>query len=296
MLDDRLPECKKLQLSAERVTRRHAVYVRLVVYRKCMAQDRSRFYVYVDEAGDRGWGRAASPVFVLSAVIVKAVQDTALRAALNSINVGLERPPTRELHWAENLRPHATRKHVARQIASLPLVLANVVVCKDSLVKSGTALDDPARTYHYAVRRLLERVSWAVDRKDGCADLRFAHVRRFKYDPLFKYLEYLRADPECRIAWAALKNGTRPKIEQPSQIRGLQVADAVAGAVYAAVRPDQHGDVEPGYLRAIAPRLWRGPSNNLHKYGLHFIQGRQHDCRAHHSWFAELQRTSGLRY
>jgi Protein of unknown function (DUF3800) len=250
---------------------------------------RTPYDVYVDEAGDRGWGGLSSPVFVLSAVVVKRIDDVALRAGLLGINTAMSRPVGNVLHWAQNLREHSDRKFVAGELARLPADFINVVVCKDSLMGSGSALAKPSYQYNYPMRRLLERVSWLMDGSDGVATLRLAHVRRFKYETLHNYLDYLAVDRDCRINWATLKNGTRPKIEQPSQRRGLQVADLVAGCVYAAVRTDRHGGQEPQYLQSIAPRLWTGPTKKLETYGLHFISGRGHECGTHNPWLPALR-------
>ena len=253
---------------------------------------REPYFVYVDEAGDRGWGGRSSPVFVLSAVIVKRSNDAALRSGLDAINSAFGRSCRQRLHWAENIREHSDRKFVSRELAKLPATFVNVVVCKDSLMGTGSMLNRPAYQYNYPVRRLLERISWFVDRQNGVATLRFAHVRRFKYETLRTYLDRLQRDYSCQISWAGLKNGTRPKIEQPSQVRGLQAADLVAGCVYAAVRSDRHGDQEPAYLRTIRPRLWTGPTNKLGTYGLHFVNGSAHDCGDHFGWLKELRSAS----
>jgi hypothetical protein len=232
---------------------------------------REPYTVYVDEAGDRGWGGRASPVFVLSAVVLRKANDTALRAMLDKFNGSLGRLNGHTVHWSENLRDHAQRKHIARQITGLPVVLINMVLCKDSLIGSGTRLSDPGSQYNYLVRLLLERVSWYLERRSpkGRAELRFAHVKRFKYDTLTSYLTHLQGRHDVNIYWDALK--VPPKIEQPSQRRGLQVADITAGCVYAAVRTDEWGDQEPAYLKLIAPRIWAGPTGKLTAYGLKFI-------------------------
>ena len=47
---------------------------------------RKLFRVYVDEAGDRGWGSRSSEVFVLAAVVVPDDEDSALRGILDGIN------------------------------------------------------------------------------------------------------------------------------------------------------------------------------------------------------------------
>jgi hypothetical protein len=62
------------------------------------------FRVYVDEAGDRGWGGRSSPVFVVSAVIVSDDEDAELRRSLDSINRDFGRDPKSVLHWARGAR------------------------------------------------------------------------------------------------------------------------------------------------------------------------------------------------
>lgn len=256
-----------------------------------MVLQRTPYVVYVDEAGDRGWGGRSSPVFALSAVIVKQADDRALREMLDAVNGAMNQPPGRVLHWAENIREHSDRKMVATRLAGLPATFVNIVLCKDSLLGSGTKLSDPEAQYNYLVRYLLERVSWYVDQKFGLATLRFAHVRRFKYQNLYDYLDYLPYVHGCTIRWSALKNGQRPHIEQPHQRRGLQVADMLAGSVYAAVRPDRHGEQEPEYLRRVSSRLWTGRTNKLSTYGLKVVSGSGHDCADHFDWLADLRQS-----
>ncbi|MDP8930557.1 MAG: DUF3800 domain-containing protein [Actinomycetota bacterium] len=249
-------------------------------------QQRARrlFRVYIDEAGDRGWDSNSSPVFVLAAVIVPDEEDRLARSILDEINVQLGRAPQSLLHWSKNLKEHSPRKLVARTIGASDVALTAVIVHKSCLVNAGSALGDPAKQYNYAVRRLLERVTWYVDRRDGEAILTFAHVRRFPYDELEDYLRHLR-NSATEIKWRALR---RVRINQPKKIRLLQMADLVAGCIYAAVRTDKFGDYEPAYLREIAPRLWTGPTGKLHTYGLHFVGAGGCACAQTYPWWTEL--------
>lgn len=101
------------------------------------------YRVYVDEAGDRGWGGRSTPIFVLSAVIVQDVERETLRATLDDINADLGKPARTVLHWSSNVKLHAQRKHVARMLASTPATITNVVVLKEAMIGSGTVLSDP---------------------------------------------------------------------------------------------------------------------------------------------------------
>jgi Protein of unknown function (DUF3800) len=130
-----------------------------------MARDLYR--VYVDETGDRGWGGSSSPIFVMSAVIVRDEDVPELKALRDRICARLGKPTTTTLHWAENVKAHSARKFVAGQLAGAPMAVTNVAVIKESMMGSGTGLADAHQQYNYAVRRLLERVSWYVDERGG---------------------------------------------------------------------------------------------------------------------------------
>jgi hypothetical protein len=251
--------------------------------------ERDRYFVYVDEAGDRGWGGQSSPVFLLTAVVVHDRDDVLLREALDDINKKLGREPNHVLHWAENVREHSDRKMAAGRLADTPAWFIAVVLCKESL-DSSTGLSDPVSQYNYCVRRLLERISWLMNqqRPRGRATLRFAHVRRFKYERLTAYLVLLK-QRQTTIVWEAFSG--HPRIEAPAQIRGLQAADLAAGAVYSATRPDRYGNWEPTYLIALGPRLWSRPTRKLETYGVHFIGGP--GCAETFTWLPDLRAAAG---
>ena len=51
-----------------------------------------RFYAYIDESGDRGWGGRSSSCFVLAAVIVHSSKTGEIRSALDAIRSDLGKP------------------------------------------------------------------------------------------------------------------------------------------------------------------------------------------------------------
>jgi hypothetical protein len=225
------------------------------------------YRVYIDEAGDRGWGGRSSETFVVSAVIVKDADDKAVRQSVDQLSSQLGKSPGTVLHWAENVRTHTSRKHCAREIAKLPVTLANVVIVKNSLMGQGSALSDASHQYNYAIRRLLERITWYVDDQGGEAVLTFAHVRRFPYSKMKAYFALLQAQGS-QIRWNSIRSY---KIDQPNRVRLLQLADLVAGCVYAAVRADEFGDHEPAYLLTIAPLVYVRGKAKVTSYGFNII-------------------------
>ncbi|MBA3655584.1 MAG: DUF3800 domain-containing protein [Actinobacteria bacterium] len=248
---------------------------------------RRLFRVYVDESGDRGWGGRASEVFVVSAVITPDDEDAALRQKLSAVNKGLGRPASTVLHWAANVKTHAQRKFVAKSLSETDAVFTNVVVVKNSLIGTGSALSDPIYQYNYAIRRLLERVSWYVDDHNGEAIITFAHVRRFPYAKLNSYVRHLKAmGGATEIRWKAIR---RWSIDQPTNRRLLQMADLVAGCCYSAVRADEFGDHEPGYLMQIAPRIYRRGTGNITSYGFNVV-GKP-GCMSVYPWWKTFKAT-----
>jgi hypothetical protein len=204
----------------------------------------------------------------VSAVIARAVDIAALEQGLDRMNATLGKPPMTVLHWAANVKEHTQRKFVAREIAKLPCILTSVVVVKQPLMGSGTGLSDPAQMYNYAVRRLLERISWYVNERNGEVDITFAHIRRFPYWRLWSYLRLLRAIPTS-IKWGAIPRG--PGMDQPLRVRPLQLADLTAGAVGSAVRADSFGAHEHAYLDELIPRIYLRGQAHVDSYGVNVV-------------------------
>jgi Protein of unknown function (DUF3800) len=242
-----------------------------------------RFHVFVDETGERSLRPRTKPVFAVSAVIVPDTHVRASHALLDRLNADLGKPPGTTLHWAKNVKQHHQRKHVAEALARAHLGVTNVLVVKGALTRE-TGLYDGARIYNYAIRRLLERVSWFVKKRRGEAVLTFAHIRHFPYEKLFSYMEILR-EQETSIAWQTLPN--RPKIDQPHRVRGLQLADLAAGIVSTAVHADQYGRYEASYLHSLIPRLNKERGRPITSYGMNVVGTR--GCMARYPWWAAFE-------
>lgn len=209
----------------------------------------------------------------MSAIIVRDGDEGQLVDTLDRINVALKKPPGTVLHWAENVKQHSQRKYVTGEIAKLDATITNVIVLKDPLIGSGSGLSDATSMYNYATRRLLERISWFVDDAEGEASVTFAHVRRFPYARFHSYVELLQKMP-TEVRWQAFTG--KPKSDQPSRIRALQIADLAAGAVGSAVRPDLFGNYEPSYMLSLVPRLYIRKGGRVTSYGFNLVGPRNH--------------------
>lgn len=123
-----------------------------------------------------------------------------------------------------------------------------------------------SRLYFYAVRLLVERISWYCrdhqrkdDPGDGSVELVFSNRSSMDYGALKEYLKYLEDNA------IALNYRVTVGIIRPEQLltftsgkrMGLQLADAVASSHFYAVETNQYGFFEDSYARLLLPRAYR---------------------------------------
>jgi hypothetical protein len=199
----------------------------------------------------------------MSAVIVADSRKADLLAALAQLRVDFKQPVGHTLAF-KNLS-HQSRLHMAQTLAGLDFVtVTNVIVCKREV---PVPMQDVDGAYLYTLRYLLERISWYVDDRGGQAYVTFAHIDRFKIAKLDAYVQTLQASgSQTEIRWRALFLPVRMMTMQGHDF--LQVADATASATAQAFEPDQYGNTEDRYLRALAPRLYRRGRGPITSYGM----------------------------
>jgi hypothetical protein len=184
------------------------------------------------------------------------------------MNAQLGRPASAVLHWSENVKEHSQRRFVSRELAKLPVVITNTIVLKRPLMGTGTELSDAGSMYNYAIRRVLERITWYVRARGGNVIITFAHVRNFPYHRLWRYLGRLR-EQDTEIRWSLIQG--RILIEQPNRSRYLQLADLAAGTLGSALRPDKFGEPEPAYFRELFHRIYIQGGGDVTSYGMNLI-------------------------
>jgi hypothetical protein len=228
-------------------------------------------HVYIDEAGVRGRG----PVlyFVVSAVIVEDSKQAPVRAELAALRKTLGRKPGDVLHY-QNLRRHALRVRAARELGTFSIgAVTSVVICKRTLAQVQAngklpyiSAGDPM--YLWAVRLLLERVSWYIrEHGGGSSIVTFAHLKGFKEADLHDYRKRLEAlGSGTEIEWASF-NGHKFRVSTPDKVEFLQLADITASSLFKAVEPDC-GIIERRYLGEMRPVIYRRGSALVTKYGL----------------------------
>jgi len=239
------------------------------------------YRVYIDEAGDRGMKPASSDHFVVSAIIVADVLDAQVRTELATLSQLLGRKPGQVLHFRNLTHPQkvkATQDIAASSIATI----TNAIICKRHLagaaaLPGSTAyITHPDPMYLWALRLLLERVSWWIrDHGDGTSIVTFAQIKNFQAHKLHSYRNALEMSP-TNIHWPSFA-GHAFRIASMDAVELLQFADSTASALYAAIEPDQFGNVEVRYLQNMAAKLYRYGDSAVTAYGLKVFPPGQAD-------------------
>jgi len=222
------------------------------------------FVAYIDESGDEGFafGKGSPTWFVLSAVVVRKSVEAQTVKLVDDVRRQLGKPDKKPLHFRD--LKHEQRLPLLGKIAGSHLRVLTVLIHKPSLVEVET-FQGRYRLYFYAVRLLLERVSWlcrdsrtAHDVGDGSVEIVFSNRSDLSYSELSEYLTKLQANPgpfDVRIDWKSV----RPEqivAFTPGKRMGLQLADAVASSLFYAVQPSQYGFTEDRYARILKPVMY----------------------------------------
>lgn len=239
------------------------------------------FYVYVDESGDEGFhfdDGGSSRWFVLSAVVTRAGSDLETVKLVDEVRALLDRPPKKPLHFRD-LR-HEHRLPFVDRIATAKLWVVTVLICKPDL-QEPEVFQEGYHLYFYAVRFLLERVSWLCrdarrpeETGDGSAEIVFSNRSGMAYAELRSYLGRLEDQAEERdvtIDWTAVRPHQITAYSSGRRM-GLQLADAVASSFFKAVEPSRYGYTEDRYARMLQPRVYHARGRYL-GYGLKFWPG-----------------------
>lgn len=238
------------------------------------------FVAYIDESGDEGFkfredGSGSSRWFILSAVVVRKINDLQMVVGAKRAREVLKFEPKRQIHFC-NLR-HEQRVPVARIIGNLPVKTVSILIHKPSIADPENFQQDAYSLYRYASRLLLERISWLCrdNRKkndgDGRVQLIYSNRSAMSYEDLRAYLSQLRHKPNgqtVNIDWDVIDENMVRAVNH-DKMAGLQLADVVASSIYQAVNPNKYGDTETKYLEMLGKTIYTRQSK-VEGYGLKF--------------------------
>lgn len=250
------------------------------------------FVAYIDESGDEGFawkggGKGSSRWFVLSAVLTRRRTDLSTVKLVDAVRRRLGRGSRQALHFRRLKHEH--RVPFIHEISRARLRTVSVLVYKP-LLQDPDKFRRRYRLYFYAARLLLERVSWlctecrdAAEGGDGSARVIFSNRAGMSYDELRAYLRLLRrqaaAGQDVRINWDAIR-AEQVEAVNHEKMMGLQIADAVASALFFGVQESQYGFTESRYAAMLRPVVYRRNGDYL-SYGLKIIPGAAIDLVRH---------------
>ena len=154
------------------------------------------FRAYIDESGDEGFQfrtsskeQGSSDWFVLSAFLTRKKTDLDTVKIIDQIREEFRLPSKKHVHWKKLKHPQKVR--YAQFLAGLQARVIAVCVHKPSLLEPEK-FQDRYRLYFYAVRYLVERISWlARDYHnlvkwggDGTVELIFSNRQGMSYNDL----------------------------------------------------------------------------------------------------------------
>jgi hypothetical protein len=253
------------------------------------------YIAYIDEAGDDGLKAVkprsfpgSSEWLVLSAVVIRAENESKVAGWVNNIRSGFRSNQARALHFVDLY--DATKIAVCKKIANLDVRCFAVASNKKNMqgYTNPDASKIPSQCWFYCwmTRVLLERVThFVLDRsiKDHGTPrfLRVEYSARggLKYNQMMAYYEWLRMKranpflPWGRICFDVLHvNLLRvyPHLER----EGLQLADTVASAFFKACDKHDTGACDPQFAKLLSGRMARDPDNHTGKvsgYGLKLL-------------------------
>lgn len=249
------------------------------------------FTVFIDESGDDGFvfrpppDKGSSDWLIVSAVVSFSAHQKTLLTAADRIRASIGWDKRKPLHFAD--LSHEKRVRVIHELGKEQLRYVSVIIDKRNIRDVDVFRGHRGRLYYFALRLLLERVSWlcrdsAV--KNGFpspkARIIIEHRKRLKHDDLVDYVRLLRtlgagsgwiatSPHDIRIAWDVIDEGLMEAAGKPHYV-GLQFADFVASGTKMALEATPYGFTEHRYAKMMVKQIY-SRSGNFTSYGLKFF-------------------------
>lgn len=237
-----------------------------------MQETAEKIYVFVDESGQRSQSKNSSDYFIMAAVLVRASAVEEAYRSLSHLKELTNRRPEHVLHWSKlNDRHRQIVSSKLGQFTHLHYIAA--VSCRRELREmSNKALNSTAEVDYCAVprpqtadevylqtfQRLLEPISWFARLHDAQAEITIEHTIRLQNRTLHDFEILAKDDAHCAIDWLHV---ARPiKMVHKSGEELLQLADAVASGIAQAFNGGRGGVQNRSYVKAMLPRIWKGPN------------------------------------
>ena len=239
------------------------------------------YIVYIDEAGDEGFGKlkrdgqvgGQSHWLAIGGCIVSAENDQRLPALKRQILARFPQRSSRDLHFRD--LNHDQKVVACQEIGGFPLGVAVMLSNKTTIPGSKYVplFKQKGNLYNWLVRWLLERVTDACKHaaKGEPCRVRLVFSRRggTDYHSMGEYFRLMRDGKELMppvrsIAWDVL-DVDDVIVEDHSKWAGLQIADCITSAFWTAVEPNIYGNHEPAYANLLKRCLLQKGGNALNR-------------------------------
>lgn len=217
--------------------------------------------VYIDEAGDLGYGRGTK-WFVLSAVIVDKENENSLRQTIKTIKTKLN---IEEIHFRK-ITDFYRRGYLVKEISKENFTYINIITDTNKLDRSK--IGTPIIAYNYICRMLLERVSWFLRDNNNTADIVLSARGTSRDGELIKYIEQkLIPYSRNRIASGAFE---KIKAKTSNSWDLLQLADVCATTTFLAYEVNSWGFCTPCYFNVLKKHLYER-KGKIASYGIKYF-------------------------
>lgn len=217
--------------------------------------------VYIDEAGDLGFGRGTQ-WFVLSAVIIDKTAEKNIRAKIAQIKAKIN---VNEIHLRK-ITDFNKRGFIVRELSVEDFTYMNVLV--DTNKFDQAKIPSSLIAYNYVCKYLLQRVSWYLEDHGKVGDIVLS-ARGTSRDG--ELIDYIR-DKLLPYPDNAINSDVFEKISAKTAAMWdmLQLADVCATSMFLAYEINGYGFSVPCYSMAMADHLYRR-YNKINSYGIKFF-------------------------
>lgn len=251
------------------------------------------YVAFIDEAGDDGLQSiktngtpGASEWLAISAVVVRIEREQEVVGWVRNILDLVKQPQMRYLHFRDLKDP---KKHlVCQEMAKLPVRLFTLLSHKKNMEKRRNLNAERAKVnrtawfYVWCTKLLLEEVTDFCGRHSR-AHYGEPHVVKCEFsqrggvnlDDVQSYYKYIKEQALLGLSfndtfpldWDVV-NHEEMFIHPNSMRAGLQLADGLASAFFAAVERAPDGTTKPDFAKHLLPRICRDRRKHSYMYGL----------------------------
>lgn len=229
-----------------------------------------KFFAYVDEAGDEGFGKLRSPNksgqsrwLGLGAALVTEENDRFMPVWRDEI-VALFRKKEEPARPAFQHLNHNQRVAACNVLQHKPVGICMIASNKETILDSEEldVFKRKQHLYNYLVRFLMERLTAAcrMKAKGESASLFVTFSRRAgtDYQQMRSYFEFMRdarevLKPVRAIDWTVF-DPANLRVENHAVRAGLQIADVVTSATYSGLEPNEYANIESRYALSLKKR------------------------------------------